>query len=84
MLIAKRMCEGYEMSNTESGSVMSNIMEIQNQHLASLPMIEYNTAETVKRCERAAIACENIYNVLGKVVKPAGTKPSYTVCTSLT
>ena len=84
MLIAKRMCEGYEMSNTESGSVMSNIMAIQNQHLASLPMIEYNTAETVKRCERAAIACENIYNVLGKVVKPAGTKPSYTVCTSLT
>lgn len=83
MLIAKRMCEGYEMSNTESGSVMSNIMEIQNQHLSSLPMIEYNTAETVKRCERAAIACENIYNVLGKVVKPAGTKPSYTVCTSL-
>ena len=84
MLIAKRMCEGYEMSNTESGSVMSNIMAIQNQHLASLPLIEYNTAETVKRCERAAIACENIYNVLGKVVKPAGTKPSYTVCTSLT
>lgn len=84
MLIAKRMCEGYEMSNTESGSVMSDIMAIQNQHLASLPMIEYNTAETVKRCERAAIACENIYNVLGKVVKPAGTKPSYTVCTSLT
>ena len=83
MLIAKRMCEGYEMSNTESGSVMSNIMAIQNQHLASLPMIEYNTAETVKRCERAAIACENIYNVLGKVVKPAGTKSYYTVCTSL-
>ena len=71
------------MGANETGNVMQDLVTIQNQHLSRLPLIEYNTAETVKRCERAAIACENIYNVLGKVVKPSGTKASYHVSTTI-
>lgn len=83
LMIAKIMAQGAGFGANETGNVMQDLITIQNQHLSSLPLIEYNTAETVKRCERAAIACENIYNVLGKVVKPSGTKASYHVSTSI-
>lgn len=83
LVIAKMMSQGAGFGANETGNVMQDLITIQNQHLSSLPLIEYNTAETVKRCERAAIACENIYNVLGKVVKPSGTKASYHVSTSI-
>lgn len=83
LVIAKTMSQGAVLGANETGNVMQDLITIQNQHLSSLPLIEYNTAETVKRCERAAIACENIYNVLGKVVKPSGTKASYHVSTSI-
>lgn len=83
LMIAKIMAQGAGLSANETGNVMQDLITIQNQHLSSLPLIEYNTAETVKRCERAAIACENIYNVLGKVVKPSGTKASYHVSTTI-
>ena len=83
LVIAKMMAQGAGLGANETGNVMQDLITIQNQHLSSLPLIEYNTAETVKRCERAAIACENIYNVLGKVVKPSGTKASYHVSTTI-
>lgn len=83
LVIAKMMSQGAGLGANETGNVMQDLITIQNQHLSSLPLIEYNTAETVKRCERAAIACENIYNVLGKVVKPSGTKASYHVSTTI-
>lgn len=83
LVIAKMMSQGAGFGANETGNVMQDLITIQNQHLSSLPLIEYNTAETVKRCERAAIACENIYNVLGKVVKPSGTKASYHVSTTI-
>lgn len=83
LMIAKIMAQDAGLATKETGNVMQDLITIQNQHLSSLPLIEYNTAETVKRCERAAIACENIYNVLGKVVKPSGTKASYHVSTSI-
>ena len=83
LMIAKIMAQDAGLATKETGNVMQDLITIQNQHLSSLPLIEYNTAETVKRCERAAIACENIYNVLGKVVKPSGTKASYHVSTTI-
>lgn len=83
LMIAKIMAQDAGLATKETSNVMQDLITIQNQHLSSLPLIEYNTAETVKRCERAAIACENIYNVLGKVVKPSGTKASYHVSTSI-
>lgn len=83
LMIAKIMAQDAGLGMKETGNVMQDLITIQNQHLSSLPLIEYNTAETVKRCERAAIACENIYNVLGKVVKPSGTKASYHVSTTI-
>lgn len=83
LMIAKIMAQDAGLATKETSNVMQDLITIQNQHLSSLPLIEYNTAETVKRCERAAIACENIYNVLGKVVKPSGTKASYHVSTTI-
>lgn len=83
LMIAQIMAQDAGLATKETGNVMQDLITIQNQHLSSLPLIEYNTAETVKRCERAAIACENIYNVLGKVVKPSGTKASYHVSTTI-
>lgn len=83
LMIAKIMAQDAGLATKETGNVMQDLITIQNQHLSSLPLIEYNTAETVKRCERVAIACENIYNVLGKVVKPSGTKASYHVSTTI-
>lgn len=83
LMIAKIMAQDAGLGANDTGNVMQDLITIQNQHLSSLPLIEYNTAETVKRCERAAIACENIYNVLGKVVKPSGTKASYHVSTTI-
>lgn len=48
-------------------------------HLEHLPTIATNTAETVKRCERAAVACEGMLGLMEKVVKPTGGVASHRV-----
>lgn len=65
------------------GVNMQDLITIQNQHLAYLPNIAQNTADTVARCERAALACERVADNLDRVIKPRGTQSSYTLNTSL-
>lgn len=65
------------------GVNMQDLVTIQNQHLAYLPNIAQNTADTVARCERAALACERVADNLDRVIKPRGTQSSYTLSTSL-
>ena len=66
-----------------SGEQISDLVTIQNQHLSYLPDIAQNTAETVKRAERAAIACEEIASNLGRVVTPRGVKGAYQLNVSM-
>lgn len=54
-------------------------LEALDKHLAYLPTIAQHTAETVNRCERAAVACENTLELLGKVIKPDGATAAYKV-----
>lgn len=65
------------------GVNMQDLITIQNQHLAHLPNIAQNTADTVARCERAAVACERMADQLDRVIKPRGTQATHTVNTSL-
>ena len=71
---------GYELT---SGEQLTDLITIQNQHLAYLPNIALNTAQTAERCERAAAACENIAENLNRVIKPNGVQGSYRVNTSI-
>ena len=66
-----------------TGESMTNLITVQNQHLAYLPTIAQNTADIVARAERAAVACENIASNLDRVIKPVGVKGSYQVNTSI-
>lgn len=70
-------------SEFSSGEQISDLVTIQNQHLSYLPNIAQNTAETVKRAERAAIACEEIASSLGRVVTPRGVKGAYQLNVSI-
>lgn len=65
------------------GVNMQDLVTLQNQHLAYLPNIAQNTADTVARCERAALACERVADNLDRVIKPRGTQSAYTLNTSL-
>lgn len=71
---------GTDFSSNEQ---IADLITIQNQHLAYLPNIALNTAQTAERCERAAAACENIAENLNRVIKPNGVQGSYRVNTSL-
>ena len=63
----------------DSGVNVQDLITIQNQFLSSLPTIAQNTAETVARCERAAVACESMASKLGSVIKPKGTTSTHSV-----
>lgn len=65
------------------GISVQELITLQNTYLSTLPAIEANTAATVVRCERAALACENMSNQLSKVIRPTGTKAVYSVSTTL-
>lgn len=63
----------------DSGVNVQDLITIQNQFLSHLPNIAQNTAETVARCERAAVACESMASKLGSVIKPKGTTSTHSV-----
>ena len=67
----------------QSGFDMQSLITIQNQHLSYLPNIAANTADTVARCERAAMACERVADNLDRVIKPRGVQSTHVVNTSL-
>lgn len=68
---------------SSGGMTMTDLVTMQNQHLSQLPVIAANTAEMVTRCERAAIACENISSQLGRVIRPKGSPASHSVSTTI-
>jgi hypothetical protein len=70
------------VSGAESGSI-ADLIAIQNEHLAYLPTIAANTAATVERCERAAVACEDFAYQIKKVISAKGTKSGYVLNTQL-
>lgn len=60
------------MRPTESDSVsVTDLVTLQNTYLQHLPQIAANTAGTLQRCERAAIACEEMVENFGKVMTVA-------------
>lgn len=63
----------------DGGVNVQDLITIQNQFLSHLPTIAQNTAETVARCERAAVACESMASKLGSVIKPKGTTSTHSV-----
>ena len=63
----------------DSGVNVQDLITIQNQFLSHLPTIAQNTAETVARCERAAVACESMASKLGSVIKPKGATFTHSV-----
>lgn len=71
---------GMDLSSNEQ---LIDIFTIQNQHLAYLPNIALNTAQTAERCERAAQACESIAENLNRVIKPNGVPGTHRVVTSI-
>lgn len=81
-MIAQYMLNGNKVPYT-GGMSMQELVTMQNTYLSTLPAIEANTAAMVVRCERTAQACENLYNQMSRVIRPAGTKATYTICTTL-
>lgn len=67
-----------------SGGVdVKALVEIQNQHLAYLPVIARHTADILVRCERAATACESMSRNIGRVIVPKGSQSSHQVSVTL-
>lgn len=65
------------------GVNMQDLITIQNQHLAHLPNIAQNTAETVAECKMIVAETRRTADALERVIKPRGTQATHTVNTSL-
>lgn len=65
------------------GMDVKALVEIQNQHLAYLPVIAQHTADILVRCERAATACESMSRNIGRVIVPKGSQSSHQVSVTL-
>lgn len=71
---------GYEST---SGEQLTDLITMQNQHLAHLPSIALYTSQTAERCERAAQACESMAENLNRVIKPNGVNGTHRIVTSI-
>lgn len=65
------------------GMDVKALVEIQNQHLAYLPVIAQHTADILVRCERAATACESMSRNIGRVIVPKGSQSSHQLSVTL-
>lgn len=65
------------------GVNMQDLITIQNQHLAYLPNIAQNTAETVAECKQIVAETRRTADALERVIKPRGTQATHVVNTSL-
>jgi hypothetical protein len=70
-------------TQVSQGVSTTDLLTLQNQHLSYLPNIAQNTAEMVQRCERAAIACEDMATLMRGAIKPKGTTPTKVVYTQI-
>lgn len=71
VMAIRMLMEGGAGVNLGEGS---DLMSLQNEHLAQLPVIAANTMATAERCERAAIACEAIQSAMESVLDFKGNK----------
>lgn len=70
-------------SSVSGGVDVKALVELQNQHLAYLPVIAQRTADILVRCERAATACESMSRNIGRVIVPKGSQSSHQVSVTL-
>lgn len=73
-LIRQFMQTGSMPIDSDRSYDVIDLVSMQNSYLQHLPQIAANTAATVERCERAAIACQNIAENLSKVMTTSGGK----------
>lgn len=69
--------------SVSGGIDVKALVEIQNQHLAYLPVIAQHTADILVRCERAATACESMSRNIGRVIVPKGSQSSHQLSVTL-
>ena len=69
--------------SVSGGIDVKALVELQNQHLAYLPVIAQRTADILVRCERAATACESMSRNIGRVIAPKGSQSSHQVSVTL-
>lgn len=66
-----------------TGVNIQDLVTIQNQHLAHLPNIAANTANTLAECRAILAQVTDIATNLGRVIVPNGTSSSHQVRTTL-
>lgn len=71
------------MQSGGTGVNIQDLVTIQNQHLAHLPNIAANTANTLQECRAILTQVTDIATNLGRVIVPNGTSSSHQVRTTL-
>ena len=70
-------------SGAGGGVNIQDLVTIQNQHLAYLPNIAANTANTLAECKSILIEVRRVADGVDKVITPNGTSANYQVHTTL-
>ena len=71
------------MQSGGTGVNIQDLITIQNQHLAHLPNIAANTANTLAECQSILLEVRRIADNMDKVIKPKGTQSTHQVATTL-
>lgn len=71
------------MQSGGTGVNIQDLVTIQNQHLAHLPNIAANTANTLAECRAILVQVTDIATNLGRVITPNGTSSTHQVHTTL-
>jgi len=70
-------------SVSASSTGYADLFTMQSQSLTHLQAIEANTALAAKRAEEAAVSAAETVSLLGKVIKPRGTRAAYVLNASM-
>ena len=71
------------MQSGGTGVNIQDLVTIQNQHLAHLPNIAANTANTLAECKSILIEVRRVADTMDKVITPNGTPANFQVHTTL-
>lgn len=71
------------MQSGGTGVNIQDLVTIQNQHLAHLPNIAANTANTLAECKSILIEVRRVADSIDRVITPNGTPANYQVHTTL-
>lgn len=77
--IIRQYLAGDPTLSAVEGVSVTDLVTMQNTYLQHLPAIAQNTALTAERCERAAMACENIAERLRRVTTTNGNKQALAI-----